>query len=238
MKQKFSESEAEYEARVLAKKLKKQESKKKNAAYREASQTLRLTRLQFQVAADERRDEIASVDHGITMATESHSGTFRLYGSVDSNSMERLRIATARYAAANPKGPITFIISSGGGGVFDGYVLFDQLRALSEAGHHITTVIRGIAGSMAGVLSQAGDTRIMGPEAYIVIHEASMGAWGKASDLGESVELLKRLCRQSEEVYARRSTLTAAQIRARSVKTDWYINAKQAKEFGFVDQVA
>ena len=75
-----------------------------------------------------------------------------------------------------------------------------------------------MAGSMAGVLTQAGDVRVIGPESYLVIHEPSSMAWGKTSDMIDEVEMMKRLSRQMEELFARRSKMSAKEIKAKTLK--------------------
>ena len=75
------------------------------------------------------------------------------------------------------------------------------------------------------------------PESYLVIHEASTEAWGKASAMVEQVEVLNRLCRQAEAVFARRSKLSAKDIKIRTKKVDWYVSAKEAKTLGFADRI-
>ena len=198
---------------------------------------LDVAKLEFEVLDLQRANELDELDHKMLLAAEKYSGTFRLYGDVEPCIMEHLRVVTARFAAANPKAPIKVIISSPGGSVFDGFVLFDHLRALSDDGHKITTVVRGMAGSMAAVLAQAGDVRVIGPESYLVIHEAATMMWGKPSEVKDDLDVLKRLCRQAEAVFARRSKLSAAQIKARTKKTDWFVNAKQCKALGLADRI-
>ena len=48
---------------------------------------------------------------------------------------------------------------------------------------------------------------------------------------------MERLCRQAEAVFARRSKLTAKEIKERTFKKDWYLNAKEAKDLGFCDKI-
>jgi ATP-dependent protease ClpP protease subunit len=198
---------------------------------------LEINKIEFELASLARVHEQEEMSHKLMLAQEQHSGIFRLYGTVDACSVERLRLSTARYAAAYPDEPITLVISSGGGSVFDGWVLFDHLRALSAQGHKITTVVRGMAGSMAAVLTQAGDVRVIGPESYLVIHEPSSSSWGKTSDLIDELDMMKRLTRQAEDVFARRSKLSAKEIKAKTLKKDWYVAAKESKSLGFVDQI-
>jgi len=198
---------------------------------------LEVAKAELEVREATRADELAELNHKTTVAHEAFTGVFRLYGEVDAPSMERLRVTTARYAAAYPGAPITVIISSPGGAVFDGFVLLDHLRALSGDGHKITTVVRGVAGSMAAVLSQAGDVRVIGPEAYLVIHEPSSMAWGTTSDMADQVEMMKTLRTQMERVFIRRSKVTAKMIKVNTAKRDWYVGAKDCKALGLVDRV-
>ena len=198
---------------------------------------LEVAKIELEVREATRADEIATLSHNTVVKHEAYTGTFRLYGGVDPASMERLRMSTARFAAAYPKAPITVIISSPGGSVFDGFVLLDHLRALSDGGHKITTVVRGVAGSMAAVLTQAGDTRVIGPESYLVIHEPSSMAWGTTSDMSDQVELMKTLRAQMERVFIRRSKVTAKMIKVNTAKRDWYVGAKDCKALGLVDRV-
>lgn len=136
-----------------------------------------------------------------------------------------------------PDAPMEIVFSSPGGSVFAGYALFDLMRFLSRSGHHITTVAQGYAASMAGVLLQAGDTRVIGAESYLMIHEVSSMALGKSSELGDAAELAKRLTRQSAEVYARRANMTADEIEDRMLRRNWWIGAEEALRLGFVDEI-
>jgi len=206
---------------------------------------LEVAQLEYEVAQAElevreamRADELAALIHNTSVHHEPYNGVFRLYGDVDSTSMERLRISTARYGAAYPNEPVTLIISSPGGSVFDGWVLFDHLRALSAGGHKVTTVVRGVAGSMAAVLTQAGDTRVIGPESYLVIHEPSSMAWGTTSDMTDQVEMMKTLRSQMELVFTRRSKVTRKMIKEKTAKRDWYVGAKESRALGLMDKVS
>ena len=66
---------------------------------------LDIAKMEYEVREAQRADELGELSHRTTITHESFSGTFRLYGEVDSGSVERLRQATARYAAAYPKLP-------------------------------------------------------------------------------------------------------------------------------------
>ena len=82
--------------------------------------------------------------------------------------------------ARQSTGPIEVMFCSPGGHITDGLAIYDYLRYLSGRGNPITTVALGMAASMGAVLMQAGDHRVMGRHAHLLIHEASAGAVGNA----------------------------------------------------------
>jgi ATP-dependent Clp protease protease subunit len=94
-----------------------------------------------------------------------------------------------------------------------------------------------MAASMAAVLAQAGDVRVIGSESFLMIHEPSSEAWGKTSDMKDHLAIMKRLRGQIEHAMARRSKLSAKEIKAKTMKFDWYVDAKQAKALGLADRI-
>lgn len=135
------------------------------------------------------------------------------------------------------KPPLLLIINSPGGSVFEGWRLFDELRAASLAGHKVTTKVRGMAASMAAVLVQAGDERIIGPESYLMVHEPSSMAWGKAFEVKEQALLLERLNDQIAEKFAIRSGKTKTEMKKLFERTDAWFNAEQCIKHGFADKI-
>lgn len=133
--------------------------------------------------------------------------------------------------------PITIVFNSPGGSVIDGLALYDFLRHLSATGIHITTIGLGMVASMGGVLLQAGDHRILGANASLLIHEASTGAGGKVSELEDEVAFVKRLQERLLDILASRSKMTKAEIKRRWNRRDWWLEADDALRRGFCDEV-
>lgn len=136
-----------------------------------------------------------------------------------------------------PGAPITMVINSPGGSIFDGLALFDYLRGLRARGHHITTRSIGMAASMAGVLMQAGDTRQMGSYSYVLIHEASTLAIGKSSAIEDEWKLLTRLQDRLVDILQERSTLSAETIKHNWQRKDWWLDAHECLELGLADEI-
>lgn len=132
---------------------------------------------------------------------------------------------------------LTLVINSPGGSVFEGWRLFDELRAASLAGHVVTTKVRGMAASMAAVLVQAGDHRIIGPESYLMIHEPSTVAWGKAFEVKEQARFIERLNDQIAKKFSERSGKSIKAMKAIFEKTDAWFSAEESVKHGFADRI-
>lgn len=156
---------------------------------------------------------------------------------VTEGTARRAREMLMSWHRQEPDADIEIVFSSPGGSVFAGWMLFDTIDYLARNGHKVTTVAQGMAASMAGVLLQAGTHRVIGRESYLMLHEASSMALGKASELGDATALVKRLTHQMVEVFARRSTLNPEEIESRLDRRDWWLDADEALELGFVDEI-
>lgn len=141
------------------------------------------------------------------------------------------------YSRLNLGKPITVVYCSPGGSVYSGFMLFDFIQELRARGHHITTRTYGYAASMGGVLAQAGDWREVGANSYLMIHEPSSMGIGKASEIKDDADHLKRIVEHMIRIYEPRSTLSAKQLRSKFDRRDWWVDADEALEFGFVDAI-
>lgn len=138
----------------------------------------------------------------------------------------------------NPEKDIQLYINSPGGSVSSGMGIYDIMQFVKC---DVTTICTGLAASMGSLLLCAGTPgkRYVLPHSRVMIHQPLIGGnglSGQASDIEihakEMIELKKTLT----SVYVKHTgrdfeTLTKAMDR------DHFMNAKQAKEFGIVDQV-
>lgn len=133
--------------------------------------------------------------------------------------------------------PITFRFTSPGGSPISGLVLYDALRGISEEGTKVITVSLGQSASMAGVLLQAGDERVVGPTSWFLIHELTFDPGAqRITENDDTREFMMKLNNSLVNILAQRSTLTAAEIRRRTKKGDWWLNADDAIKYGFADR--
>jgi ATP-dependent Clp endopeptidase proteolytic subunit ClpP len=124
-------------------------------------------------------------------------------------------------------------INSPGGSVFDGIAIYNALRNHPA---HVTTRVDGIAASIASVIAQAGDTRIMVTGSQMMIHNA----WGMTvGDRNDHTDMAAVLGQQDEviaSIYAARSGKPADEFRALMDAETW-LTAERAVEAGLADEV-
>lgn len=124
-------------------------------------------------------------------------------------------------------------LNSPGGSVFDGVAIYNLLR---QHPANITTTIDGIAASIASIIFQAGDRRVMAANGSYMIHDPWTMAYGSADDLRRQAEVLDKLADSLRTTYVNRSGLTAETVRELMSEETWF-SATEALEAGFVDEV-
>lgn len=127
-------------------------------------------------------------------------------------------------------------INSPGGSVTCGIAVYD---GMNYAKADVTTICVGTAASMASFVLAGGEKgkRIALPHSRIMIHQPEGGNQGQASEvLSESEEVI-RLRREVAKIYAQRTGQSLSKI-SRDMDRDQFMSAREAKEYGIVDQVA
>lgn len=137
----------------------------------------------------------------------------------------------------DPECAFEIVFTSPGGDVIAGMALFDYIQQKRQEGHHVTTSTIGYAASMAGILLQAGDTRIMGREAYLLIHQVSFGAGGTFGQVEDEVKFVEKIQNRVLDIFAARTNLTKKQLDKAWQRTDWWLDSTEALKDGFVDLV-
>lgn len=141
------------------------------------------------------------------------------------------------YLSAEDESKRIFIyINSPGGSVTCGLSVYDAMHHIQAK---VTTLCIGIAASMASFVLAGGERghRIALPHSRVMIHQPQGGSQGQASDVTAEAEEVMRIRRQIGRIYAERTGQSLATI-AKSMDRDRFMSAKEAKEFGLVDQVA
>lgn len=98
--------------------------------------------------------------------------------------------------------PMTVIISSPGGSVYDGLGIYDALRSTRC---EVTTIAYGLAASMASILFLAGDKRIIAPNAKFMVHSIHSWMQGSSKDIKIEAEEITELENRMSIIYEQRT---------------------------------
>ena len=176
-------------------------------------------------------------DYEKIIYSDDYNHIYRFSKDVNELSVRSCMTKLTEWHRRDPQCAIEVIFSSPGGSIIDGFELFDFLQDLRHQGHHITTGSLGMAASMAGVLLQAGDTRWIGHQSWMMIHRAAFGAIGKTYEIEDEVELVKRIENRILDIFTSRSRLSQAQLRKNWDRKDWWIDADECKKLKLVDDI-
>lgn len=149
--------------------------------------------------------------------------------------IERLR----ELANDGPR-PITLYINSAGGNVTDGLAIHDAIRHVITLGVEVIIVVQGMAYSMGSIVLQAASPgkRFAFPHSWIMIHEpAKWAGWQSTSAAAQHLDRLKQMQSQIYRILAERSGKPLRQIIRDTKRTDFYLDAARAKEYGLIDEV-
>lgn len=148
--------------------------------------------------------------------------------------------ALEHWELRDPGEDVFVTINSPGGSVTDGLAIYDTLRRMRRKGSKVTTRGQGIVASMAGVLLQAGDERIMDARAKMLIHEGSTSFGNERLTPGEveDFQAFHAMVKSDIlDILAERSSLSRDEIAHRWSRRDWYLTAQEVVKFGFADRI-
>ena len=141
--------------------------------------------------------------------------------------------AMFRNELAKVSGDLTVWLNSPGGDVFAASQIYTMLR--NHKGK-VTVKIDGIAASAASVVAMAGDETLIAPTGMLMIHNPSTVAFGNKEAMQKAIELLDEVKESIINAYEEKSGLSRSKI-ARMMDEETWLNAKKAKEMGFVDGI-
>jgi ATP-dependent protease ClpP protease subunit len=130
-------------------------------------------------------------------------------------------------------------INSYGGSVFDGIAIYNALRSHPA---QVTTQVDAIAASIASVIAQAGDHRIVMESAEVMIHEATAVAINATpSNLRELADIGDNQSEKIADIYASRSGGDRDEflelMRAGTANMGTWFGHDEAVEAGLADEV-
>lgn len=160
-----------------------------------------------------------------------------LWGVVDDKSARDIVSKLLLLEADKPGEEIKFYINSPGGVVTSGMVMYDTMKMISSP---VSTICMGLAASMGSILLSGGakGRRFIYPHGEVMIHQPSLGGMirGVSTDLEIQAEQTRRVKEIGAGILAKNCNKSVEQI-MRDFDRDYWMDAKQAIEYGIVDHL-
>jgi ATP-dependent Clp protease protease subunit len=157
-------------------------------------------------------------------------------GSPINDQISNLIVAQLLYLNSEDReAPIHMYINSPGGVVYAGLAIYDTMQMITNP---VSTVAIGATASFGTVLLTAGakGQRYALPNATIHLHQPLGGVQGQATEIEIQAREILRLKSRLNEIISFH-TGQPVDVIERDTDRDFFVTAKQAVEYGLVDQV-
>lgn len=124
-------------------------------------------------------------------------------------------------------------IMSPGGCVFSG---MNMMNVLEKSRVKVTTIAQGNCASAATFVLLGGSRRLIGANAYVLIHQISTGFWGKYQELKDEMKSSEQLMDMIKKMYMSKTKIPENKFR-KLMKKDVYLDCHQCLKYKIVDGV-
>ncbi len=133
------------------------------------------------------------------------------------------------------KKDIKFYINTPGGSVTAGMAIYDTMQHVKAP---VSTMCVGLAASMGAVLLAAGmkGKRFALPNSEILLHQVMGGAEGQASEIEITAKHIIKIKDRINHILAKHTGQPIERIE-RDVDRDFWLDPKEAKEYGLIDEI-
>ncbi len=138
-------------------------------------------------------------------------------------------------ASQDSEKDIYMYINSPGGRVTSGLAIYDTMQYIKPDIH---TICVGQASSMAAVLLTAGTEgkRSALQHSRLLLHQPMGGTHGQASDIEIQTKEILRIKEELYDILVKHTSQTKKKIK-KDADRDYFLNAKEAVEYGLIDKV-
>jgi ATP-dependent Clp protease protease subunit len=158
-----------------------------------------------------------------------------LGGQVDEDSANLIVAQLVHLESDDPDKDIHLYINSPGGSVYAGLAIYDAMQFIRP---DVQTICYGIAMSMGSLLLAGGarGKRMALPNSRILIHQASGGFQGQATDIEIHAREVLALRAKIDEIYAKHTDQSIERVHA-DMERDRFFTGEEAVAYGLVDRV-
>ena len=130
---------------------------------------------------------------------------------------------------------ISLYINSPGGSITSGMAIMDTMNYIKS---DVKTICVGIAASMAAFLLSCGqkEKRYILPNAEVMIHQPLGGVNGQATEIKIAAERILKLKDKLNQILSKNTNQDIKKIGI-DTERDYYMDAKEALDYGIVDKI-
>lgn len=179
----------------------------------------------------------------LDLGPKNHGINVYLYKDINDNTalktIEGLRYASFKASEFKIDGvnvPVILHINSGGGLATSAFLVVDYIRGLKNKGIDVYTVVEGVCASAATLISTSGVKRLITPNSFMLIHQISLGGWGKYEEFKDLMENASLMMDKIKEHYRKYTRFPEEELE-NLLKRDLLLDAKHCIEFGLADEI-
>ena len=142
------------------------------------------------------------------------------------------------HIADEQSGAVLVHLSSGGGCVDSGFGIYDAIRAMKN---HVKIVTYSQVASMATIILQAGDERLMTVNSYLMLHEGEAEITGSSASRKQWERLTNLHDERCYKIYhdkvKERKRISKVSLTEKIKAKDWVLTADEAAKWGLCDGI-
>lgn len=160
-----------------------------------------------------------------------------LWGAVTDETAKDITEKLLYLEATAPGKEIFFYINTPGGSITAGMAVYDTMQLITSP---ITVIVTGMAASMGSILLSGAKKgrRLLYPHSRVLIHQPLISGRfiGPATDINIQAQEMEKLRQELNQILANASGQPLERI-TRDTDRDFYLNAKEAIEYGLADKI-
>ena len=155
-------------------------------------------------------------------------------GEID-DSLANSIVAQLLYLDGINHDDISIYINSPGGSITAGMAIYDTMNFISS---DVSTICIGMAASMAAFLLSSGKKgkRYCLANSEVMIHQPLGGAQGQATEIKIAAERILKLKKKLNKILAINTGKNIKKIE-KDTERDYFMDSKEAFEYGIVDEI-
>jgi ATP-dependent Clp protease protease subunit len=176
-----------------------------------------------------------NIDRFFDFGFHLETRTIYIGTEIDEESAEKVIKAIHLLRASDDTKEIKVILNCPGGAYYNGMAIYDAIMACP---FDVTVEVLGHAMSMASIILQAGDVRVVHPNSTLLIHDGYEGIEGATPKSFEAwAKESKSNRRTMYEIFAHKSGKAEAFWEKRC-SHDYFLTAREAVSLGLADKIA